>query len=72
MTGTALAAANRALRLRPSREVALPAPIFLAFALLPLFASLIAKQYLLGGPRHRFRARPPSRPSWFLKSEMRR
>ena len=47
MTGTALAAANRALRLRPSREVALPALIFLAFALLPLFASLTAKQYLL-------------------------
>jgi branched-chain amino acid transport system permease protein len=47
MTGTALAAASRALRLRPSREVALPALIFLAFALLPLLASLMAKQYLL-------------------------
>ncbi len=47
MTGTTLAAASRALRLRPSREVALPALIFLAFALLPLFASLIAKPYLL-------------------------
>ena len=47
MTGTALAAASRALRLRPSREMALPALVILAFALLPLFASLMAKQYLL-------------------------
>jgi branched-chain amino acid transport system permease protein len=47
MTGTALAAASRAIRLRPSREAALPALIFLAFALLPLLASLMAKQYLL-------------------------
>ncbi len=47
MTGTALADASGALRLRPSREVALPALIFLAFALLPLLASLMAKQYLL-------------------------
>ena len=44
-TGTALAAASRALRLRLSREVALPALIFLAFEPLPLFASLMAKQY---------------------------
>jgi ABC-type branched-subunit amino acid transport system permease subunit len=57
MTGAALATARRARRLRPSREVVLPALTFLAFALLPLFA-----------PRHRFRGRScRSRPPGGLR-----
>src|SRR5208282_4609713 len=47
MTGAALAAAARSGMLRPRRDIALPGLIFLAFALLPLFASLLAEQYLV-------------------------
>jgi branched-chain amino acid transport system permease protein len=46
MTGAALAAASGARSLRPARDI-LPALIFLVFALLPIIASLTAKQYLL-------------------------
>jgi branched-chain amino acid transport system permease protein len=47
MTSAALAAANGARSRRPARDVVLPAVIFLIFALLPIFAWLTAKQYLL-------------------------
>jgi branched-chain amino acid transport system permease protein len=48
MTGAAaLAAAGRSGLLRPRRDIVLPAAIFLIFALLPPFASLLAEQYLV-------------------------
>ncbi len=47
MTGAALTAGSGARALRPTRDVAVPALMFVVFALLPLFASLTAKQYLL-------------------------
>jgi len=47
MTGAAFAAASKSLLPRPKPDVAMPGLIFLAFALLPLFASLTARQYLL-------------------------
>ncbi len=46
MTGAALATASGARALRPARDI-LPMLIFLAFALLPVVASLTARQYLL-------------------------
>jgi branched-chain amino acid transport system permease protein len=47
MTSAALADGSRAQPLRQTRDFVLPVLIFLGFALLPLFASLAAKQYLL-------------------------
>src|SRR5271166_1436540 len=47
MTGAALAAAGGSGLLRPRRDITLPAAIFLTFALLPPFASLLAEQYLV-------------------------
>ena len=46
MTGAALATASGARALRPARDI-LPMLIFLVFALLPIVASLTARQYLL-------------------------
>jgi branched-chain amino acid transport system permease protein len=46
MTGAALATASGARALRPARDI-LPMLIFLVFALLPVVASLTARQYLL-------------------------
>jgi branched-chain amino acid transport system permease protein len=47
MSDAALAATNKTRSLRPPRGIVLPTLIFLAFALLPVVASLTAKQYLL-------------------------
>ncbi len=47
MTGAAIAAGTAARPLRPRRDIVLPAMLFLAFALLPLIASLSAEKYLL-------------------------
>jgi branched-chain amino acid transport system permease protein len=47
MTGAAFAAVNDARVIRPARDLVLPALIFLTFALLPLFALLLAERYLL-------------------------
>lgn len=47
MTGALLAAEGGVRALRPTRDVVLATLMFLVFALLPLFASLTAKQYLL-------------------------
>lgn len=47
MTGAALAAASGARRPRPTRDIVLPALIFLTLAIVPLFAALTAQQYLL-------------------------
>ena len=47
MTGAAIAAAENARPLRLRRDTMFPALIFLAFALLPLIASLSAERYLL-------------------------
>ncbi|MGB7102615.1 MAG: branched-chain amino acid ABC transporter permease [Xanthobacteraceae bacterium] len=47
MTGTAIAAGTAARPFRPRRDIVLPMVLFLAFALLPLLASLSAEKYLL-------------------------
>jgi branched-chain amino acid transport system permease protein len=47
MSDAAIVAASATRPLRPARGVALPALIFLVFALLPVFAALTARQYLL-------------------------
>ncbi len=47
MTGAALAAAEVTRLPRPARALVLPVLIFLAFAVLPLLASLTAERYLL-------------------------
>jgi branched-chain amino acid transport system permease protein len=47
MSGAPLAAPGKPRALRPTRDVVLPILMFLVFALLPLFALLTAKQYLL-------------------------
>jgi branched-chain amino acid transport system permease protein len=47
MIGASLVAASAPRAHRPTRDVVLPVLMFLVFALLPLFASLTAKQYLL-------------------------
>jgi branched-chain amino acid transport system permease protein len=47
MTDAALPATSRSRLLRPPRDIALPALIFLIFALLPLVTWLTAHQYLL-------------------------
>ncbi len=47
MTGAAIAAGTAARPLRPRRDIVLPVVLFLAFALLPLVASLSAEKYLL-------------------------
>ncbi|MGO9701792.1 MAG: branched-chain amino acid ABC transporter permease [Xanthobacteraceae bacterium] len=48
MTGAAVVVAGTAARpFRPRRDIVLPAVLFLAFALLPLVASLSAEKYLL-------------------------
>jgi branched-chain amino acid transport system permease protein len=47
MTSASLATASAPRAHRPTRDVVLPVLMFLVFALLPLFASLTAKQYLL-------------------------
>jgi branched-chain amino acid transport system permease protein len=47
MTGASVAAVSEARVLRPRRDLVLPALIFLAFALLPVFASVLAQRYLL-------------------------
>jgi branched-chain amino acid transport system permease protein len=47
MTGAAVAAGTAARPFRPRRDILLPAALFLAFALLPLVASLSAEKYLL-------------------------
>ena len=47
MTGAALVAGTAARPFRPRRDILLPAVLFLAFALLPLLASLSAEKYLL-------------------------
>jgi branched-chain amino acid transport system permease protein len=47
MTGAALVAGTAARPFRPRRDILLPAALFLAFALLPLIASLSAEKYLL-------------------------
>ena len=47
MTGAAIAAGTSARPLRPRRDIVLPVVLFLAFALLPLVASLSAEKYLL-------------------------
>jgi branched-chain amino acid transport system permease protein len=46
MSDAALAAKSGTRSLRPPRTIVLPSLIFLAFALLPVIASLTAKQYL--------------------------
>ncbi len=47
MTGAAIAAGTAVRPLRPRRDIVLPVVLFLAFALLPLVASLSAEKYLL-------------------------
>ena len=47
MTGAAIAAGTAARPFRPRRDMVLPAVLFMAFALLPLLASLSAEKYLL-------------------------
>jgi len=47
MIGASLVGASAPRAHRPTRDVVLPVLMFLVFALLPLFASLTAKQYLL-------------------------
>lgn len=47
MTGAALVAGAAARPFRPRPDILLPAALFLAFALLPLVASLSAEKYLL-------------------------